>query len=308
MANSNSQHQGCRHAHHHHRRSADRRRLALTLALAGSYMVAELIGGWLTNSLALLADAGHMFSDVAALALSLFAVWVAARPSPPQRTYGYYRAEILAALVNGAALLAISVYIFVEAVQRLAHPPAVQGPWMTAIAIGGLAVNLAGLWILGPGKAQSLNLRGAWLHVLTDALGSIAALAAGGLIWAFAWQWADPIASLVVGLLVIYSAWRLMAESVSVLMESAPRGIDVDEVLAEMSRLPGVREVHDLHIWTITSGLESLSAHVVMEDGRRPAQLLSDLRSMLHDRFGIGHITIQIEPENFEERASPFSG
>ena len=210
-----------------------------TAILAASYMVAEVVGGLITNSLALLADAGHMFSDTAALGLGLFAVWLAERPATSRRTYGYYRTEILAALANGAALVAVSLYIFAEAYHRLRQPPEVQGAAMMWIAVGGLGVNLLGLWILSGGRDTNLNVRGAWLHVLTDTLGSIGAIAAGGLIWAFRWYLADPLISALIGLLVVYSAWQLVAESVSVLMESAPRGIDVDEVrnaMAEIAR------------------------------------------------------------------------
>lgn len=294
----------CSHdpAHAQASRANNRRRLKATLTLAGCYLVAEVVGGWLTNSLALLADAGHMLSDVAALGLSLFAVWIAERPAPARRTYGYYRTEILAALANGAALVAVSAFIFVEAYRRLSAPPQVLGGAMLVIATGGLAVNLAGLWILGGGRQESLNIRGAWLHVLTDALGSIGAMTAGVLIWAFGWNWVDPVASALIGLLVIYSAWQLLLEAVSVLMESAPRGIDVDQVREALLETPGVLAVHDLHVWTITSGLDSLSAHVVTCDGVAATELLSCLRTMLHTRFGIDHLTIQLEPKDFEER------
>ncbi len=263
-------------------------------------MVAEIIGGLVTNSLALLADAGHMFSDAGALGLSLFAVWIAGRPATPQRSYGYYRTEILAALANGATLVAVAVLIFVEAWQRLREPPLVQGGLMMAVAVGGLAVNLASLWLLAKGREESLNLRGAWLHVLSDALGSIGAIVAGVLIWAFGWNWADPVASALIGLLIIYSSWRLVSESVAVLMEGAPQGIDVDAVRAAMAATPGVLEVHDLHIWTITSGMDSLSAHVIAEDRRAHADLLSDLRTLLDVEFGIHHATLQIEPASAE--------
>ena len=264
-------------------------------------MVAEVVGGLLTNSLALLADAGHMLSDVAALGLSLFAAWIAERPPTPKRTYGYYRAEILAALANGATLIAISVYIFVEAYHRLRQTPEVQGPAMLAVAVGGLAVNLVSLWLLHGGREESLNVHGAWLHVLTDALGSVGAIAAAALIWAFGWAWADPVASVLIGLLVVYSSWRLLAESVSVLLESAPKGIDVDEVHRAMRGVPGVLAVHDLHVWSITSGLNCLSAHVVAAEGQPHAALLKTLRADLHEKFGLDHLTIQIEPEGFEE-------
>ncbi len=290
------------HSHHHthaRRGVANRRRLAIAFLLAAGYMVAEIVGGLLTNSLALLADAGHMLSDAAALALSLFAVWIADRPATPQRTWGYYRVEILAALVNGAALIAVSIYIFVEAYRRLREPPEVWGAAMMAVAAGGLVVNVVALGILGGGREESLNVRGAWLHVLTDALGSVGAIAAAGLIWAFHWNWADPAISAAIGCLVIYSAWRLVAESTAVLLEYAPRGIDVDEVQRTIAATPGVLNCHDLHVWTITSGLDSLSAHVALAEGARPGDVLKSLRASLHQRFGIDHITIQIEPEDF---------
>jgi cobalt-zinc-cadmium efflux system protein len=293
------------HGHdHHHARSQSKTRLVLALLLAGGYLVAEVVGGILTNSLALLADAGHMLSDVAALALSLAAIWIAERPADARRTFGYYRAEILAALVNGATLGAISIYIFIEAARRLSEPPEVQGPLMLGIAVGGLVVNLIALAILSGGKEHSLNVRGAWLHVMTDALGSVGAIAAAVLIWLFHWNWADPAISIVIGLLVIYSGWRLVQESVAVLMESAPRGIDVDQVRDAIAGTSGVAAVHDLHVWTITSGFDALSAHVVLADANLPhGKLLAELRTALHDRFGIDHITIQIEPVDLCENA-----
>lgn len=277
----------------------------MTLALAATYLVAEIVGGLWTGSLALLADAGHMFSDVASLGLSLFAVWIAERPPSAKRTYGYYRAEILAALANGATLVAVSIVIWIEAADRFRQPPEVRGGAMMGIAVGGLVVNLLGLWILSGGRQQSLNVRGAFLHVMADALGSVGAIGAGVLIWTLGWELADPIASVAIGLLVIVSAWRLLQESVSVLMESAPRGIDVDEVLAAMRAVPGVAGVHDLHVWTITSGLDALSAHVAAADGEPHTALLTRMRAMLHARFGIDHLTIQIEPPDFDEPATP---
>lgn len=293
------------HAHHHHHPhhgggpDRNRGRLMVVLALSAAYMVAELVGGLVTGSLALLADAGHMLSDVGALALSLFALWMARRPATSQRTWGYYRTEILAALANGATLVAISIYIFVEAWERFREPHAVDAPVMMAVAAGGLAVNLIGLRVLSGGRSESLNVRGAWLHVLTDALGSVQAIVAGALIWAFGWAWADPVASVLIGLLVIYSSWTLLREAVGVLMESAPAHIDVDEVREAIAGIPGVLAVHDLHVWTITSGMESLSAHLVVAEGRSGRDLLTEVRSTLHDRFGIDHITVQLEPEEF---------
>src|SRR5262245_37318497 len=294
---------GTGHYHPHHAAATNRSRLSWTLGLAAAYMVAEAIGGWLTGSLALLADAGHMLSDVAALGLSLFCMSMARRPPTSRRTYGYHRMEILAALANGAALVAISVFVLMEALHRLRRPPAVDAPVMMAIAVGGLLVNLAGLWILREGRDESLNVRGAWLHVLTDALGSVQAIAAGVLIWAFGWQWADPAASILIALLVVYSSWSLLKEATAVLMESAPAHMDVDEMRDAMMGIPGVLEVHDLHVWTITSGRESLSAHVVVEERRYNCDLLSEIRAALHDRFGIHHMTVQIETEAFTARA-----
>ncbi len=287
--------------HFHRSRSASQRQLTVTLILVSAYMIAEFIGGLASNSLALLADAGHMLSDVVALGLSLFAVWVAQRPATTRRTYGYYRAEILAALVNGATLIAVSILIFIEAYRRLRSPPEVHGALMMSVAAGGLVVNLISLWLLHGGKEESLNVQGAWLHVLTDTLGSVATILAAGLIWLFQWWWADPLTSVIVGLLVVFSSWRLIAEAVSILMESAPRGIDVERVRGSLSEIPGVSAVHDLHVWSITSGMVSLSAHVV-STGREPEHLLASVRRMLQDRFGINHVTIQLEAPTPEGR------
>jgi cobalt-zinc-cadmium efflux system protein len=278
-------------------RAADRRRLSWALALAAGFMGVEVAGGLLANSLALLADAGHMLSDVAALGLSLFALWMAGRPSGPGRTYGHYRIEILAALANGAALVALSAWIVVEALARLQDPPEVEGPLLLAVAAGGLAVNLIALAILHGGRDESLNLRGAWLHVVADALGSVQALLAGALIWGFGWHWADPAASLLIAGLIVYSAWSLLKDAVSVLMESAPGHIDVDQVRDAILGVAGVGEVHDLHVWTITSGFEALSAHVLPEAGVETGALPAAIRAELHRRFGIDHVTVQVETE-----------
>lgn len=274
--------------------SRHRKRLTLALVLAAVYMFAEVVGGILSNSLALLADAGHMLTDVAALGLSLFAIWAAQRPATPKRTYGYRRMEILAALVNGATLVAIAVLIFAEAYRRWSNPPSVKGGLMLAVACGGLAVNLASLWILRGGREESLNVRGAWLHVVTDTLGSAQAIAAGIVISGFGWYWADPLASVLIGLLVIISSWGLLRESVEVLMEGVPGHVKLDEVAEVMAAVPGVTAVHDLHVWTITSGFVALSAHVVVAP-ECPEDVLWRVRSAIHDRFGIEHSTIQVE-------------
>jgi cobalt-zinc-cadmium efflux system protein len=271
-----------------------RKRLTLALVLAGIYMLAEVAGGLLANSLALLADAGHMLTDVAALGLSLFAIWAAQRPATPKRTYGYHRLEILAALINGATLVAMAVLIFAEAYRRWSNPPDVKGGLMLAVACGGLAVNLAALWILHGGREESLNVRGAWLHVATDTLGSVQAIAAGALISGFGWNWADPLASVLIGLLVVVSSWGLLKDSVGVLMEGVPAHLQLDEVAEVMAAVPGIKAVHDLHVWTITSGFVALSAHVVV-DPECPEDVLWRVRAAIHDRFGIDHSTIQVE-------------
>lgn len=293
---------GAGHSHGHGPdRSASRRRLRIAAILAGTYMVAEVIGGIITGSLALLADAGHMLSDVGALVASLLAIRIAQRPASDRRTYGYHRAEILVALGNGITLVAISLVIFVEAWKRLTDPPEVLGGTMLAIATGGLLVNLAAVAILSKSRDESLNVRGAWLHVLTDALGSVQAIAAGAVIWAFGWSWADPVASILIGLLVLYSSWSLLAETVNVLMEGAPGHIDVGEVERTLLDAEGVDGVHDLHVWTITSGFVALSAHVVAPEPAPPG-LVRRLEEQLHDRFGIEHTTLQVETERAHPR------
>ena len=253
------------HSHSHaHARSANARRLAIVLGLVLVYIVAEVIGGLLTNSLALLADAGHMLSDAAALGLSLFALWIARRPASPKHSYGFYRAEILVALVM-------------------------------LIATGGLAVNLVSLWLLQAGRKESLNVQGAWLHVLTDALGSVGAIVAGLLVWRFGWYLADPLMSVLIGLLVIYSSWSLLKDAVRVLMEGTPGHLDLEEIRSALLAVEGVDEVHDLHAWSISSGMVALSAHVCVAPGQVGDETLSLTRRMLHDRFGVDHSTIQVE-------------
>jgi cobalt-zinc-cadmium efflux system protein len=291
------------HDHHHHGAEvgvANRRRLAVTLGLAAGYMGVEVVGGLWTGSLALLADAGHMLADVAALALALFASWIASRPSGTRWTYGLTRAEILAALAQGGALVAVAILVVLEALERLAEPRPVLGPGMLAIASGGLVVNAIGLWILNPGRQHSLNVRGAWLHVLSDALGSVGAMVAGVLVWRLGWLWADPAASIAICTLILVSAWHLLREAVDVLMEAAPRHLDLHEIETALSGLPDVVRVHDLHVWSIGSGEVSLSCHLVVEHEGNGTGLLSEAYRALGDRFGIAHATVQIEPVDFE--------
>lgn len=281
--------------HDHADATAGKRRLATALGITSCYMVLEAVGGFWSHSLALLADSGHMLADVAALGLSLLAAWLAQKPASPQRSYGNYRTEILAALANGATLLAISAFIVVEAVQRLAAPAPVAGGLMLAIATGGLVANLLSLWVLHAGRNASLNVRGAWLHVLTDAMGSVGAMVAGVLVWAMGWNWIDPLVSILIALLVIHSAWSLIQEVTAVLMEWAPTGMDVDEVRATMLAVPGVAEVTDLHVWTIASGHVALSAHVLCENTAGITAIRKALRQTLLDRFAIHHATLEVD-------------
>jgi len=289
------------HEHHTENRLGQRRRLAFVLVLAASYMCAEIVGGLLTGSLALLADAGHMLTDVAALSLSLFAIWLAQRPAGVEQTFGYHRVEIIAALANGVALIAVALFIVVEAIERLGNPSEVLGLPMLLVALGGLVVNLIGLFVLSGSHGDNLNVRGAWLHVLSDALGSVGAITAGALVWGLGWYWADPVASLVIAALVVNASWFLLKETVGVLMEAAPSGLDVDEIRSALAGANGVVGVHDLHVWTITSGLISLSCHVSKTVDVPSRDVLTALQVLLKRDFGIEHVTIQIEPEGFED-------
>jgi cobalt-zinc-cadmium efflux system protein len=288
------------HAHGHHA-SGSRRRLRVVLVLTAFYMLAEALGGWWTGSLALLADAGHMLTDVAALALALVAMWFSARPATSSKTFGYYRLEILAALVNGVALVLISLLIFYEAYGRLAAPPVVKSATMTLVAAGGLVVNLLCAWLLHGDHKTDLNVRGAWLHIIGDALGSVGAIAAGIVMSLYGWYAADPFFSFLIGLLIVWSSWHLIRESTNVLLEGTPSHINVAAVEETILQTEGVQDVHDLHIWTITSGREALSAHVIYVETISQAALLKQLRSKLHDRFGVDHLTIQMETSDFED-------
>ena len=286
--------------------AATRRRLFLALALAAAYLVAEIAGALWTGSLALLADAGHMASDVAALSLALFAAWVASHPADDRWTYGRSRAEILAALAQGVALAAVALLVAVEAFERLSAPQPVLGAGVLAIATGGLLVNLAALAVLGGDHEHSLNVRGAWLHVLSDALGSVGAMLAGLIVWQLGWLWADPAASLAIAALVLASAWHLIRDAVDVLMEAAPRGLDVDTVRRDLAALVGVRSVHDLHVWTLGQGRVALSCHLVVARVERSEVLLTEAYTLLGNRHRIDHATIQVEPESLAD-ASPRS-
>jgi cobalt-zinc-cadmium efflux system protein len=299
ITGTHHQHDG--HTHTHGRASRSRSRLRLVLILTALYMVAEAFGGWWTGSLALMADAGHMLADVAALALALVAMWFSARPATSSKTFGYYRLEILAALINGVALVLISLLIFYEAYHRLSAPPQVKSTLMTVVAVGGLAVNVVCAWLLHGEHKEDLNVRGAWLHIIGDALGSVGAIAAGVLMSLYGWYTADPLFSFIIALLIVWSSWNLIRESTNVLLEGTPAHINLAAVEDAILQTEGVRDVHDLHIWTITSGREALSAHVIHIETISQPDLLKELRAKLHDRFGVDHLTIQMETPDFED-------
>jgi cobalt-zinc-cadmium efflux system protein len=289
------------HAHRHHLASESSRRLSIVLILTTIYTVAEALGGWWTGSLALFADAGHMLTDVAALVLALMAVWFSARPATATKTFGYYRLEILAALTNGVALIVISLLVFYEAYRRWAAPPPVRGGVVVLVAAGGLIVNLISARILHGRHEVDLNIRGVWLHVMSDALGAIAAIVAGALMALYGWYAADPLFSAFIGLLIVWSSWNLIREATNVLLEGTPAHINLAAVEESILQTEGVSDVHDLHVWTITSGREALSAHVIHGESVSQPALLQGLREKLHDRFGVDHLTIQMETPDFED-------
>jgi cobalt-zinc-cadmium efflux system protein len=265
------------------------------LGITAAFMVAEVVGGVLANSLALLADAGHMFTDVGALALSLVAMRLAQRPPSPTKTYGYVRLEILAALINGAALLVISVFIVKEAWERFSAPPEVDGPLMMGVAIVGLSVNVAGALLLHAHAGESLNVRGAYLHVLGDLLGSLGAILAGILILTRGWMLADPVISVVIAALILVGAWRLVREAADVLLEGAPRDLDMEELVEDLRSIDGLEELHDIHVWTLTSGFVAMSGHGVIDDLGMHRRILDEINEKLNRR-GISHVTFQLEP------------
>jgi cobalt-zinc-cadmium efflux system protein len=282
---------------------ASLRNLKIALGLTFVFMIAEAVGGWFSNSLALLADAGHMLTDVAAMTLTLTAIWFGSRPATSRKTFGYYRFEILAAFINGIVLVLLSIWIIYEAVARWQSPPEVRGTALTLIAVGGLAVNIVAAYLLHSDHKHDLNIRGAWMHVMGDILGSIAAIIAGVLILAFGWLWADAAGSLLISVIIIIGSWRLISDSVNVLLEGTPSHINLSAVEAVITGTDGVEGVHDLHVWTISSGMEALSAHITHSKTIEHSDLLAAVREKLHNQFGIDHLTIQMETLERETEA-----
>lgn len=289
-------HEGHSHGQGHgHGAGANKKALAVVLALTGTYMVAEIVGGLITGSLALLADAVHMLSDNVALALALFAFWLSAKPPTPNRSFGYKRTEILAALFNGVTIVAVSLWIFYEAYGRLQDPPEVLGGWMMVVAVVGLLVNVAGAVILTRSAGENLNMQGALRHVVADLLGSVGVIVAALLILVTGWSYADPIISVFIGLLILASSYKLLKDSVGILLEGSPPGIDAGEVGRRMAGMEGVAEVHDLHVWTITSGFPALSAHVLVGVEEDCHARRRDLEAILEREYSIHHTTLQVD-------------
>jgi cobalt-zinc-cadmium efflux system protein len=282
------------HVHDHGGR-ASRRALALALVLTASYTVVEVVGGLLTGSLALLADAVHMLSDNVAIALALVAAWLAGKPATYGRTFGYKRAEVLVALANGVALVALSIWIFVEAGRRLGDPPDPAAGWVLAVGAVGLVVNLAAAAVLHGSRAGSVNIEAAFRHVLADVAGSVGVIVSALVVLATGWAYADPLVGLAIGLLVLASSWTVLRDSLRILLESTPAGIDADEVGRAMLEVESVRDVHDLHIWTITSGFAALSAHVLCEPGADCHAARRRLEDVLRERFRLTHTTLQVD-------------
>ncbi|WP_170007203.1 cation diffusion facilitator family transporter [Bacillus fonticola] len=295
------------HDHFHGQRNQNRKGLLIALVITTGIMILEFFGGLITNSLALLADSGHMLSDASALALSLVAIWFANRAASSRKTYGYYRFEILAALLNAVTLFVIAGFIVYEAYGRFFAPPSVASGSMMIIASVGLLANIVSAWSLmrnGDVK-ENVNLRSAYLHVLGDALGSVGAIVAGMLMMLFEWYVADPIISVIVALLILKSAWGILQHSIHILMEGTPLAVDHEEINTLLLGIDGVKDVHDLHIWTITSGLDSLSCHLVVHDEKDEQHILQNALLLVREHCKIEHATIQIEKSKLEHGELP---
>jgi cobalt-zinc-cadmium efflux system protein len=289
------------HANRHERGHA-RGSLKVALIITATFLIAEFVGALYTNSLALLADAGHMLTDVAALSLSFFAMRFASRRATPRMTYGFYRVEILAALLNGVFLVLVALYIFYEAYHRFLDPATVKADWMLIVAIVGLLANLASAWVLFGKHHESLNIRGAFFHVLTDAIGSVGAILASIAIIASGYQVADPLISIVVAVLILWSSWILIRDAVDILLEGTPSHINIVSLREQLGGVTGVDSVHDLHVWTLTSGVLAMSCHVVAEEGNfSRTELLTRVNGVARERFHIDHTTIQIEECNIPQ-------
>lgn len=289
------------HGHTHEISASGRNKkpLMIVFCLTFFYLIVEIVGGLWTGSLALLADAGHMFTDVAGVGLALLAIWFAGKPASPDKTYGYYRVEILAALTNSVGLIFISLYILYEAYERFKNPPVVQSAGMLAVAAIGLAINVAGVFILRSGSKESLNMKGAYFEVLSDMLTSIGVIIAGILMLTTGWYYADPIISAGIGLFILPRTWTLLKDAVVVLLEATPYDVNVTSLRETLTKIQGVAEIHDLHVWSLTSGVNALSVHAVLADGAEHDDVLERVHNCCIHEFKIAHVTAQTEREGF---------
>ncbi|WP_312554723.1 cation diffusion facilitator family transporter [Empedobacter brevis] len=284
--------------------SKHKKNLLIVLVLSGTYLIAEVIGGLITNSLALLADAAHMLTDVVGLLLAFIAIKIGERKADAKKTYGYYRTEILAAVINAVILLGISIYVLFEAYQRFLNPPEVQSKSMLVVAGIGLLVNIVGMMILRKDSEASLNMKGAYFEVLSDMLTSVGVMIAGIIMLMTNWYYADPIISAAIGLLIFPRTWRLLKEAINVLLESTPKDVDIHQLRNTLQQIPGVKSLHDLHVWSLTSGVNAMSAHVVRDKGTNYTLLLKILTDETMNNFKITHTTFQIEEEGYEEEST----
>ena len=287
--------------HVHSAAGANKRALAIVFALTSLYLVVEVVGGLLTGSLALLADAGHMLTDVAGVGLALMAIRFAERPATPERTYGFYRVEILAALTNAVVLIGISIYILYEAWERFRDPPEISTGAMFIVASIGLLVNIGGMLLLRKGSKESLNMKGAYFEVVSDMLTSVGVIIAALIMWTTGWYYADPLISAGIGLFILPRTWILMREAVGVLLEGTPSDVNLTAVRELVGTLPGVLEIHDLHVWTLTSGVNAMSAHVVVLDPVMHTEVLGAVHDVITTNFPIAHVTVQIEKTGWRE-------
>ena len=295
---------GTHHTHHPIESDSDayflnRRKLLIALLITALVMISELVGGLLANSLALLSDAGHMLTDVLALSLSLFAMWFARNPPTASKTYGFYRLEILAAFFNGMLLVFITFHIFSAAYHRILHPREVESLFMLIVASIGLLANGFGILILSKSTRKNLNVKSAFFHMLGDAISSVGVIAGGILIFYTGWYPADPLISIFIGILILRGAYGLLKESIDIFLEATPKDINPEEIIAELRKIEGVKAVHHLHLWTITSGIYALSAHVLIDDllTSKSANILKEIETLLKENYNMEHTTIQFESE-----------
>lgn len=290
---------GDSHGHITSAGSRNKKSLAIVFGLTSFYLIVEIIGGLWTGSLALLADAGHMLTDVAGVGLALLAIWFAEKPASPERTYGYYRVEILAALTNAVVLILISLYILYEAYERFKNPPEVESAAMLGVAAIGLVINLIGVYVLRSGSSESLNMKGAYFEVLSDMLTSIGVIIAGIIMLTTGWYYADPIISACIGLFILPRTWALLKDAVGVLIEGTPADVDLPKLRESLEKIEGVAGIHDLHVWSLTSGVNAMSVHAVLADTAEHDDVLARVHEHCTEEFKISHVTVQTERGDF---------